>query len=253
MKQHWPVLIFIVALILGGCVRINPTNLPAIPFMVTITPETVFSFQVEDTPGLLPATESATQTAEMPTSVPLHSTATEIIFVPTATETLIPAPELPTEQPNPPVFMVWSGTPTYPGDSEPGYLFRVNYDPEQWAQAINAYDDIVLANRSMEYCIISPWTGRGLPVDWKTTHEFRAIGSSSFDVNTVSAQGQVKFITYTGGEGRIVTGFQVSFIENQDACVQEAEAILGTLRSFAAIPTATPTPETPAELITPTP
>ena len=29
--------------------------------------------------------------------------------------------------------MVWDGTPTYLGELEPGYAFRVTYDPDLWA------------------------------------------------------------------------------------------------------------------------
>jgi hypothetical protein len=118
----------------------------------------------------------------------------------------------------------------------------VDYDPDLWAQTEGNYGDIVLGNRRLEYCTITPWTGRGLPVDWKVVHEFRYIGSASFDVNTITAQDIIKFVTYTGGDGHILSGFQVSFQDQRDQCLLEAEAIFGTLRSYAAVPTATPTP-----------
>ena len=237
MRKHGYCLLYI-AFMLSACGRAEITGLPSIPFMATVTPEISFSLQADNTEEQLPTAETATQPVEPTASL----TPAPTVIPPTPTETLVPAPELPTELPRPPARLAWSGMPTYPGDSTPGFLFRLDYDPELWAQATNAFGDIVLANRGLEYCMIAPWTGRGLPVDWKTTHEFRAIGSSSYDVNIVSAQGQVKFITYTGGEGRIMTGFQVSFNENPETCVQAAEEVLGTLRSFSAIPTVTITP-----------
>ena len=135
-------------------------------------------------------------------------------------------------------------------DSDPGLLFRVDYDPDVWAQTRGNFGDIVLGNRQIEYCTITPWAGRGLPVDWKVEHEFRIIGSASFDVNIVIEQDVVKFVSYVGGDTRVLTGFQVSFNEQKDKCLQDAEAIFGTLRSFSAIPTATPTLaiETPTPL-----
>jgi hypothetical protein len=74
------------------------------------------------------------------------------------------------------------------------------------------------------------------------THDFRTIGSAAFDVNTITSQGLVKFVSYVGGDQKVLTGFQVSFNENKDQCLQEAEVIFGSLRSFAAVPTATMPP-----------
>jgi hypothetical protein len=144
-------------------------------------------------------------------------------------------------------LVAWTGLPTYPGDSDPGLLFRVDYDPDVWAQTEGNFGDIVLGNREIEYCTVTPWSGRGLPGDWKVEHEFRYIGSAAFDVNTVTFQGVVKFVSYVGGDRRVLTGFQVSFNDQKEQCLQAAEAIFGTLRSLSAIPTITPTftPEEP--------
>jgi len=171
--------------------------------------------------------------------------------LPTPTETLLPPLDLPTEKPLAPALVAWTGLPTYLGDSDPGRLFRVDYDPDLWAQTESNFGEIVLANRQIEYCTITPWSGRGLPVDWKVTHEFRYIGSASFDVNIVTYQGVVKFVTYVGGDRRVLTGFQVSFNDQTETCLQHAEAIFGTLRSYAAVPTSTPIE--PTLSATPTP
>ena len=236
-------------LLLGACGPAAPaTELPGMPFMVTLTPgkqsvliplETPTRILVTEPPalpGLLPtATLAATA---LPVTLTANPTHTQVL--PTPTETLLPPLELPTEKPRAPDLVAWTGLPTYLGDSDPGLLFRVDYDPDHWAQTEGNFGDIVLGNRQIEYCTITPWSGRGLPADWKVVHEFRYIGSAAFDVNTVIYQDVVKFVSYVGGDRHVLTGFQVSFNEQQDKCLQEAEIIFGTLRSFAAVPTATP-------------
>jgi hypothetical protein len=55
--------------------------------------------------------------------------------------------------------------------------------------------------------------------------------------------GVKKFVTYTGGDGNIITGFAVSFSEESDACLADAVAVISTLRSVRtsqATPTLTP-------------
>ena len=256
MKRFF-LLIFPLVFILSACgPAIAPTELPVLPFMVTLTPGRSLLILPQATsapaataspslPPVLPATPT-----NQPTVLPATSTANPTIspLVPTLTETLLPALELPTEVARPPALVAWTGLPTYLGDSDPGLLFRVDYDPDLWAQTEGNFGDIVLASRQIEYCTITPWSGRGLPLEWKVTHDFRYIGSAAFDVNSVSEQGVLKFVSYVGGDRHVLTGFQVSFQGQQDKCLQEAEAIFGTLRSFAATPTITPTsaPETPS-------
>jgi len=234
---------------------------PKLPFVVTLTPEAQPTSAIQNTPRLFQATEPAIQPTPGITNTPAQATitfspqpveasstptnqTTYIPYLPTATETLLPPLELPTEKPRAPAFIAWTGQPTYPGDSEAGLLFRVDYDPDLWAQTDGNFGDIVLANRKIEYCTISPWTGRGLPVDWKVTHEIRVIGVATFEVNSVSVDDMLKFVSYIGGDGRVLTGFQVSFDQQAEQCQLDAEAILGTLRSFSALPTAT-IPQTP--------
>jgi len=242
-------------LLLSACAP-AATQLPGLPGLVTLTPAAPTltppvnkseAVQVTQAPA---ATQPSIQALLAPTDSPTI-TSTFIPYLPTATETLLPPLELPTERPRAPTLVAWTGQPTYAGDSDPGLLFRVDYDPDVWAQTEGNFGDIVLGNRQIEYCTITPWAGRGLPVDWKVEHEFRIIGSASFDVNIVTDQDVVKFVSYVGGDTHVLTGFQVSFNEQKDKCLQDAEAIFGTLRSFSAIPTATPTlaAETPIPLI----
>jgi hypothetical protein len=262
-----PILLFLGAC---GAPAMPATELPALPFVVTLSPEieepTLTPETVEPTVtepsgtevGLLPL-ETATEALPSPTPT---ASLTFTPAGPTPTETLLPALLLPTERRNAPALVPWTGLPTYPADSDPGLLFRVDYDPDVWAQTQGNFGDIVLGNRNIEYCTITPWEGRGLPPDWKVEHDFRYIGSAGFDVSLISYQGEIKFVTYVGGDRHVLTGFQVTFKDQKEQCLQDAEAVFGTLRSLAAVPTITPTftPETPTPIssgealtVTPTP
>lgn len=248
---------FLLLLFLGACGAPAATELPNLPFVVTLSPE-VKPFNPSLKTPVPSATEAAAlllvqATATRPSPVPPTATAAPTFtpFVPTPTETLLPPLELPTERRNAPSLVAWTGLPTYPGDSDPGLLFRVDYNPDVWAQTEGNFGDIVLGNRQIGYCTITPWGGRGLPGDWKVEHEFRYIGSAAFDVNTVTYLGEIKFVSYVGGDRRVLTGFQVTFNNQKEQCLQDAEMIFGTLRSLSAVPTITPTftPETPTPSI----
>lgn len=276
MKRLTPISLLLLLLLSAcGAPALPATEAPVapeLPFVVTIT-------SAPEEPTLTPETETAEPTVTEPSGtevglLPLE-TATESLPSPTATasltftpagptptETLLPPLELPTEKRNAPALVPWTGLPTYPADSDPGLLFRVDYDPDVWAQTQGNFGDIVLGNRNIEYCTITPWGGRGLPPDWKVEHEFRYIGSAAFDVNTVLYQGETKFVTYVGGDRHVLTGFQVTFTDQKEQCLRDAEAVFGTLRSLSAVPTITPTftPETPTPIstgenltVTPTP
>ncbi len=238
-------LLFIIcfSLLLTACAAPATPEATPLPLAATMTgAPTLAATDTQAPTYTLTSTFTATATAT------LTATAT----IPTPTETLLPPLELPTERAFAPARVGWTGEPTYPGDSEPGRLFRMNYDPDIWAQTEGNYGEIVLAHRQIEYCTISPWSGRGLAQDWKVEHEFRLIGEVHFDIGAVFSQGQLKFVTYMGGDKRLLTGFQVMFQNQKDECLQAAEDIFATLRSFAAEPTNTPT-LTPEPSITLTP
>lgn len=157
------------------------------------------------------------------------------------TDTPLPTLELPTEMVNAPAQMVWDGTPTYLAESTPGYAFRVRYDPEVWALTTDQFGFPALGHRAIPGCVISVTAGRGLPLNLTVEHEMLDTGNVTFDVGKVSENGVLKFITFTGGDGIIVTGFEVSFEDQADQCLAEAVKVLSTLTS---VPTsrATPTP-----------
>lgn len=174
-------------------------------------------------------------------------------LVASLTSTLLPTPELPTPESQTTVFEAWSGQPTYAEESEPGFDFRVEYDISRWALIQNETGFPALVHRDLPYCQIIATAGRGLPRGWTVESTFRTIGVLEFEVAVVSQGGQVQFVNYFGRSGQIVTGFQVSFLEQMETCLADAETVFATLTSA---PAATPTPSstfTPESSITPTP
>ena len=129
----------------------------------------------------------------------------------TLTDTPLPPLELPTEVVNAPEQMVWDGTPTYLAESTPGYAFRVTYDPDVWALTTDQFGFPALGHRAIPGCVISVTSGRGLPLSMTVEHDMWDTGAAVFDVGNVFENGALKFITYTGGNANIITGFQLSF------------------------------------------
>ncbi len=162
----------------------------------------------------------------------------------TFTDTALPTLELPTQVVNAPATAVWDGVPTYLGDSTPGYDFRVTYDPDRWAVTTDQFGFQSLAHRTIPNCVISVTSGRGLPPTMNVEHDVLKTDTVTFDVGTAYENGVKKFVTYTGGDGNVITAFEVSFDpESSDACITDAVAILTTLRSVPAsraTPTLTP-------------
>jgi hypothetical protein len=136
--------------------------------------------------------------------------------------------------------MVWDGTPTYPGESTPGYAFRVSYDPEIWALTTDQFGFPALGHRNISRCVLSVTAGRGLPPSLTVEHDILYTGNITFDVGNVYENGALKFTTYTGGDGTIFTGFEVDFEDQQEACHQDALAVLSTLTS---VPVSQATPQ----------
>ncbi len=153
----------------------------------------------------------------------------------------MPPLELPTEIPNAPALLAWDGTPTYLGDSQPGFAFRVFYDPELWALTEDQFGYPAIGHRAIPYCVISVTSGRGLPANVSVEQDILYTKTITFYIGTAYENGVKKFVTYTGGDGRIFTAFQVSFEEQADECLADAQTVLTTLQSVPAF-LATPTP-----------
>lgn len=182
------------------------------------------------------------QPVNTPTSEPTQTFTPEPTYTPsvTPTETLLPALELPTEIANAPSLLAWDGKPTYLGDSQPGFDFRVFYDPEVWALTQDQFGYPAIGHRAIPYCVISVTSGRGLPGNVSVEQDMLRADNVTFSVGTAFENGVKKFVTYTGGDGKIITGFEVSFDDQADECLADAETVLTTLRS---VPVSQATPE----------
>ena len=196
-----------------------------------------------------PATEAPVSAVE-DTAMPVVATFTisPTAVLATQTETQLPPLELPTPLANAPALLAWDGLPTYPGDSKPGYFFRVNYNPDIWALTSDDYGFPAIAHRRIEYCVVAPVSGGGLPADMRVDHDIRRINGIDYEVSIAYTNDGVKqFASYVGGDTNIYTGFQVSFqhvasSDSADLCSQEAEVVLATLIS---VPEAQATPAAP--------
>jgi hypothetical protein len=201
-----------------------------------------------------PATEAPTeepaateppafQSLEAPTQAATQPPPTSTQIPGTPTDTPLPTLELPTEIVNPPAQLAWDGVPTYLAESTPGYAFRVRYDPEFWALTTDQFGFAALAHRNIPACVISVTSGRGLPLNMTVEHDMLSIEDVTFDVGNVFENGVLKFITFTGGNANIITGFQLDFEEQSEECRADAVAVLSTLtsvRASQATPTLTP-------------
>ena len=193
-----------------------------------------------------PATAAATEAPAATEPQALQAQATQAAETPTQegaiqTDTPLPTLVLPTEAIHAPAQMVWDGVPTYVGESTPGYSFRVTYDPDLWALTTDQFGFPALAHRQIPACVISVTSGRGLPGDMNVEHEILHAGNITFDVGRVFENGVLKFVTYTGGDGTVITGFEVSFEKLADECLLDAETVISTLRSIP-VSQATPQP-----------
>jgi len=216
---------------------VPPTEAPVPVLEPTIpAPETA-----ENPPEVLPSATVPVPTATTPTPSEIPSATATPEPAPTITETPLPTLELPTAARNPPALQPWDGVPTYPGDSQAGYFFRVLYDPEIWALTIDNFGAPALGHRFLNTCLIVPAVGRGLPANMNVEHDLRKVGAVDYEVNTAYTDGARQFVTYLGGDANVFTGFEVASQEQADVCIADAETVLGTLTSVQ-VSQATPLP-----------
>jgi hypothetical protein len=230
------ILILLISLMLTACGGAAPTEAPA-PIEEPAATEAPTEAPAESTESFAGELFTATSNPASRTPAPTQTPAL------TQTETPLPTLELPTEIVNAPALMVWDGVPTYLGDSTPGFSFRVTYDPDLWAITTDQFGFASLAHREIAGCVISVTSGRGLPPSISVEHEMLRTDTLTFDVGIAFENGVKKFVTYTGGDGNIITAFEVSFLEESEACIADAVIVLTTLRSVPAsqaTPTATP-------------
>ena len=231
------IVILILALFLTSCgAAPAPTQAPALPEISTATELASTEAPATEAPATEAPSATEPQSSETSTRQPSPTQALS-----TPTDTPLPTLVLPTEVVNPPAKSVWDGNPTYPAESTPGYAFRVTYDPERWALTTDQFGFPALGQRNIPSCVISVTSGRGLPANMTVEHDVLYTGNVTFDVGKVSENGVLKFVTYTGGDGTIITGFEVTFEEQADECLAEAVTVLSTLTSVP-VSQATPQP-----------
>jgi len=180
--------------------------------------------------------------SETPTFTPTSGPFT-IDLSPVPTETALPTIELPTEVKYPPALQIWDGLPTYLAESRPGFYFRLHFDPSVWALTTDQFGFPALSHRQVPGCMIAPTSGRGMTLNATVDHDVRHIGAISYQVDTAYVNGVRQFVNYSGGEGNIYTAFGVTFQDQADQCLTDAETVLAGLRSVAiseATPIATP-------------
>lgn len=230
-------IILILCLFLTSCGGGAATEAPATEAPATEPPAAT------EAPGFPVIIETTVSPEPLPTSTPASTSTPVPTQTPavTPTETPLPPLELPTEIRNAPPRMVWDGTPTYLGDSTPGFAFRVTYDPDLWAVTTDQFGFPSLAHRNILGCVIAVTSGRGLPPNLSIEHDVLDTGIVTFDVATAFENGVKKFVTFTGGDRIVLTAFEVSFQEQADVCLADAVTVLSTLRSVP-VSQATPQP-----------
>jgi hypothetical protein len=109
-----------------------------------------------------------------------------------------------------------------------------------WALTTDQFGFPALGHRTIASCVISVTSGRGMPANITVEHDVLYTDNVTFDVGIGFENGVKKFVTYTGGDGTIVTAFEVSFTDQSDACITDAVTVLSTLRS---VPNTQATPQ----------
>ncbi len=187
-----------------------------------------------ETPTIEP-TESIPSPSVIPSLEPFIAQ-----FTPAPTETALPTLELPSPMPvGPTILQVWDGLPTYLADSKPNFDFRLRFDPTLWALTKNDFGFPAILHRVIPACSVSPSTGHGLPPSLTVEHDTRKLGGIDYQINTAYLNGIKQFVTYSGGDGVVFTAFEVTFQDQADQCMKDAETVLATLTS---IPTSQATP-----------
>jgi len=232
--------IFLALLLTSGC------GAPAPTLAVNNTPTQQPSSLSANTLPTATAGSIESASSQAPSQVETETSSPgpfSLQFTPLPSETALPPLNLPTEVANPPVLQIWDGLPTYLSESKPDFYFRLRFDPTIWALTTDQYGFPALGDRLIPGCTITPTAGRGLALNGSVEHDVRKIGEISYQVSTVFVNGVKQFVTYTGGDGNIYTAFQVSFQDQADQCLTDAESALTGLRSVTvsqATPIATP-------------
>jgi len=154
----------------------------------------------------------------------------------TLTGTSVGLPVWPTPLPQEPSSGLWIDKPTYGFyESLPALLFEVEFDVTKWNLVLVKTERIrpgfhKLVHRSIANCEIVPTSGMGLAPDWSVEHVRRELGELEYKANRVSHQGALKCVNYCVDIADSYTCFGVYFQDNSQACIQDDERVLASLR-----------------------
>ena len=174
-----------------------------------------------------PLATSTPQPTPQPTAA--SSTLTPTPFEPpTRPPTVTPLP-LPIVTPSDPAFDVWVMRPTY---SEPPPFLRVEFEITKWELTSENPAYPVLAHRELPSCQIAPDVGRGLPEDYSISTTFEKMDNIAYQVNAISCKGELIYINYCALDiiEDVSTCLGVSFQNDREKCIEDAETVLATLQ-----------------------
>jgi hypothetical protein len=229
MRKRFIPLFFALTFILSACAPAQQAVQPTPALEDTATPAPTASATLE--PSATPA----------PTFTPFP-TATSIP-PPTETPTLLPTLELPTQPAFVPFRQTWQSAPSLPDDSVRDLNFTLLYDPDVWALTEDLFGAQVLAHRAIPYCIIEKARPGGLSPGYTAEQGFAQVGSINYQTISVRLNGVLKYVNYYGGRGKqALTVFTVSFEEQPETCLADAEKVLASLHFVVVTPTPEPTP-----------
>ena len=202
-------------------------------FMMVLSCCSVCGIESVTSPAYVSPLDSPIQSPDTPTSVIVlvepSLTPRATIFVlltPLPTSTFEP---LPIFTPSDSRFEVWVIPATY-SVSPP--FFKVEFLPEVWKLNTDDQPYPMLEHLLLSGCSISPSVGRGLPPDYSVEHTFRKIGGYIYELSMVSKAERLVFLNYCTGNEDVGICFAVILGDNQEACIQDAEAVLATLELF---------------------
>lgn len=118
-------------------------------------------------------------------------------------------------------------TPQFTSTPKVPELFAVTFDANKWLWGVTEQNIGALMHRKIMRCNITLTAGHGLSPDWSVEHSHKVLGLEEFDVNAVSYEDRLQYITYCNSWG-FYNCFQVSVPDTSGVCVQDAEQVLAT-------------------------
>ena len=189
-----------------------------------------------------PTLEAIRATALSASTLDVIPTATErpvltaqIMLTPTKEVMLTPiTTRLPTiPDPDVPRLAIWVGVPTYPHNDN-DVLFQLVFDASKWNLVVYSLEIQTLFHRSNSGCNIStnliyePGEG-AIIVDGG-----RQLRQVSYSTSAVGGGGIWSFVNYWSSVAGNGVGFAVNLSDRMDECLQDAEAVLETLKAVPA-------------------